>query len=91
VTVSRESDAVTSSTCRTNPPSNETIDVFYIKKVVSVFATLVSCLRLQAMANVNLIFTKSHRKKASGREGVGSRSGNTEEDRKWTPTLPNHH
>jgi len=30
VTVSRESDAVTSSTCRTNPPSNETIDVFYI-------------------------------------------------------------
>jgi len=30
--VSRESDAVTSSTCRTNPPSNETIDVFYIKK-----------------------------------------------------------
>jgi len=34
VTVSRESDAVTSSTCRTNPPSNETIDVFYIKTII---------------------------------------------------------
>ena len=42
VTVSRESDAVTSSTCRTNPPSNETIDVFYIKKMF--YNKFISCL-----------------------------------------------
>jgi hypothetical protein len=38
VAVSRESDAVTSSTCRTNPPTIETVDVFYINRKVKIKA-----------------------------------------------------